>query len=226
MQRYFFFSIETKILKWKLRSMYIGHDASWRWEGKACCRVRMQYTLLVKFLLKNFFMVRRRVSESWEEHLKTELLWAGHPGSQGEGEINFLYISVSDLLQQRVDNLPSPPKKSQGCWVKENGNWVPLSSEDLMRVATDHKAPLVQGAGSRGGSWRTGVRVAARGATCLLAYGHLWWGGAIGGCGGQRPVLLLPWGRQGQLWVGVASSCHFPLSFPAVPFVKGREGSL
>lgn len=101
-------------------------------------------------------------------------------GVKVRGRLIFLYISVSDLLQQRVDNLPSPPKKSQGCWVKENGNWVPLSSEELMRVATDHKAPLVQGAGSRGGSWRTGVRVAARGATCLLAYGHLWWGGAVG----------------------------------------------
>ena len=86
----------------------------------ACCRVIMQYTLLVKFLLKNFFMVRKRVSESWEEHLKLSSYEQVTLGVKVRGRLIF-YISLYLLIcyNSALIIYPHPLKKPKDDELKK-----------------------------------------------------------------------------------------------------------
>lgn len=80
----------------------------------------MQYTLLVKFLLKNFFMVRKRVSESWEEHLKLSSYEQVTLGVKVRGRLIF-YISLYPLIcyNSALIIYPHPLKKPKDDELKK-----------------------------------------------------------------------------------------------------------
>lgn len=83
----------------------------------------MQYTLLVKFLLKNFFMVRKRVSESGEEHLKLSSCEQVTLGAKVRERLIF-YISLYPLIcyNSMLIIYPHPLKTPKDVELKENGN--------------------------------------------------------------------------------------------------------